>query len=201
MGSGRKQYVIAVCGRKNSGKTTLIERMIRDLSERGLKTAVIKHDGHDFTCDIPGTDSDRFMEAGAAGAAVYSASQMFVRRKLSGAEQGAPGTPGTEGVFGMRLLPYFPDADVVIIEGMKSSRGRKIEVVRKGSGTAPVSEPEGRVRIVTDLPKDNFQEPAAGFEEMDRILGAVLENGSADASLAGETGGADAEAAGEARNE
>ena len=70
MASGRKQYVIAVCGRKNSGKTTLIERMIRELSERGLKTAVIKHDGHDFTCDIPGTDSDRFMEAGAAGAAV-----------------------------------------------------------------------------------------------------------------------------------
>ena len=39
---------------------------------------------------------------------------------------------------------------------------------------------------MTDLPKENFQEPAAGFEEMDRILGAVLENGSADERLAGE---------------
>ena len=183
MGSGRKQYVIAVCGRKDSGKTTLIERMIRDLSERGLKTAVIKHDGHDFTCDIPGTDSDRFMEAGAAGAAVYSASQMFVRRTLSGKERE---DAGTQQEFGMRLLPYFPEADVVIIEGMKSSPVRKIEVVRQGIGTAPVSEPEGRVLIVTDLPKENFQEPVAGFEEMDRILGAVLENGSADERLAGE---------------
>ena len=186
MGSGRKQYVIAVCGQKNSGKTTLIERMIRELSERGLKTAVIKHDGHDFTCDIPGTDSDRFMEAGAAGAAVYSSSQMFVRKRISGAEQGNPGRPGAAGAFGMRLLPYFSEADVVIIEGMKSSPVRKIEVVRQGIGTAPVSEPEGRVLIVTDLPKENFQEPAAGFEEMDRILGAVLENGSADERLAGE---------------
>ena len=186
MGSAGKQYVIAVCGRKNSGKTTLIERMIRGLAERGLKTAVIKHDGHDFTCDIPGTDSDRFMEAGAAGAAVYSSSQMFVRKRISGAEQGNPGRPGAAGAFGMRLLPYFPEADVVIIEGMKSSPVRKIEVVRQGIGTAPVSEPEGRVLIVTDLPKENFQEPVAGFEEMDRILGAVLENGSADERLAGE---------------
>ena len=201
MASGRKQYVIAVCGRKNSGKTTLIERMIRELSERGLKTAVIKHDGHDFSCDIPGTDSDRFMEAGAAGAAVYSSSQMFVRKRISGAEQWDPGSPGAAGAFGMCLLPYFPDADVVIIEGMKSSPVRKIEVVRRGVGTAPVSEPEGRVLIVTDLPKESFQEPAAGFEEMERILGAVLEPGSADAETTAENGSADAEDAGEARNE
>ena len=197
MGSAGKQYVIAVCGRKNSGKTTLIERMIRGLAERGLKTAVIKHDGHDFTCDIPGTDSDRFMEAGAAGAAVYSASQMFVRRTLSGKERE---DAGTQQEFGMRLLPYFPDADVVIIEGMKSSRVRKIEVVRRGIGTAPVSEPAGRVLIVTDLPKENFQEPAAGFDEMERILGAVLETGGADAKP-GRTGGADKRLAGENQDE
>ena len=168
--------VIAVCGLKNSGKTTLIERMVRGLSARGLRTAVIKHDGHDFTCDVPGTDSDRFMQAGAAGAAVFSASQMFVRKRISGAEQWDPGSPGAAGAFGMRLLPYFPDADVVIIEGMKSSPVRKIEVVRRGIGTAPVSNPEGRLLVVTDIPEGErqFQEPAAGFDELDRILDAVL---------------------------
>ena len=183
MGSGRKQYVIAVCGQKNSGKTTLVERMIRGLAERGLKTAVIKHDGPDFTCDIPGTDSDRFMAAGAAGTAVYSSSQMFVRRTFSGKEREAAGSLQD---FGMRLLKYFPDADVLIIEGMKNSTARKIEVVRRGIGTAPVSEPAGRILIVTDLPKENFQEPAAGFEEMDRILGIVLDSGGADERPAGE---------------
>ena len=104
MGSVGKQCVIAVCGQKNSGKTTLIERMIRGLSERGLKTAVIKHDGHEFTCDVPGTDSDRFMAAGAAGAAVYSSSQMFVRRTISGTEREDAGSRKDFGILHLVLL-------------------------------------------------------------------------------------------------
>ena len=44
--------VIAVCGCKNSGKTTLISRIVNKLSYEGFKVAVIKHDGHNFACDI-----------------------------------------------------------------------------------------------------------------------------------------------------
>lgn len=167
--------VIAVCGLKNSGKTTLIERMIRGLRERGYSAAVIKHDGHEFSCDVPGTDSDRFMRAGAAGAAVYSGTQMFVRKML----------PEDSGFSAESLLPYFDDADVVIIEGMKNSSLRKIEVVRRGIGTAPVSEPEGRILIVTDLPKEKFDGPAAGFDELDRILDAVLDDAPGAAACSG----------------
>ena len=163
--------VIAVCGLKNSGKTTLIERMVGGLSARGLRTAVIKHDGHDFTCDVPGTDSDRFMQAGAAGAAVFSASQMFVRKRIDGACR-----QETPAAYAEMLCGYFPEADVIIIEGLKNSAFRKIEAVRKGIGTAPVSNPEGRLLVVTDIPEGErqFQEPAAGFDELDRILDAVL---------------------------
>ena len=64
--------VCAVCGVKNTGKTTLIEKLIREYAARGVRTAVIKHDGHDFICDVPGTDSSRFYEAGAYGTAVFS---------------------------------------------------------------------------------------------------------------------------------
>lgn len=89
----RKKYFSAVCGIKNSGKTTLLEGLIRILTARGLKVAVIKHDGHDFECDIPGTDSRRYVEAGAFGASVYSKSQFFIRkmRETRGAEDSAPG--------------------------------------------------------------------------------------------------------------
>lgn len=89
----RKKYFSAVCGIKNSGKTTLLEGLIRILTARGLKVAVIKHDGHDFECDIPGTDSRRYVEAGAFGASVYSKSQFFIRkmRETRGAEESAPG--------------------------------------------------------------------------------------------------------------
>ena len=178
--------VIAVCGLKNSGKTTLIERLIRELSARGLRTAVIKHDGHDFVCDVPGTDSDRFMQAGAAGAAVFSASQMFVRKRLDEARRNEERRNeerrnGTAAAYAEMLCGYFLEADVILIEGLKNSALRKIEAVRKGIGTGPVSNPEGRVLVVTDIPEAErqFKEPAAGFDELDRILEAVLKGRNA----------------------
>ena len=61
------QKIVAVCGVKNSGKTTLLAGLVEELVARGKKVAVIKHDGHDFSCDIPGTDSDRLKKAGAYG--------------------------------------------------------------------------------------------------------------------------------------
>ena len=67
-----KPPVIAVCGVKNSGKTSLIEKLIPILRRQGLKIAVIKHDGHDFEPDVPGTDSARLRQAGACAAAVFS---------------------------------------------------------------------------------------------------------------------------------
>lgn len=44
---------MAISGVKNSGKTTLMEKLIRTLSGRSLQVAAVKHDGHDFTPDVP----------------------------------------------------------------------------------------------------------------------------------------------------
>ena len=153
--------VMAVCGLKNSGKTTLISALVRELSSRGYRTAVIKHDGHDFACDVPGTDSSQFMEAGACGAAVYSEGRLFVHRL---------GFSGDA----LALISLFPGADVVIIEGMKDSTLPKMEVVRRGIGDKPVSNPEGRILIVTDYPSGTFAEKQASFEKTGRIADAVL---------------------------
>ena len=67
-----KTPVFAVSGKKNTGKTTLTETLVREFSVRGLRVAVIKHDGHDFVPDVPGTDSYRHKAAGAVGTLVYS---------------------------------------------------------------------------------------------------------------------------------
>lgn len=60
-----RPVVVAVSGVKNSGKTTLIVEMLPHLTAAGLQVAVIKHDGHCFLPDPPGTDTGRFMAAGA----------------------------------------------------------------------------------------------------------------------------------------
>ncbi|MGN0353835.1 MAG: molybdopterin-guanine dinucleotide biosynthesis protein B, partial [Muricoprocola sp.] len=64
--------VLAISGVKNSGKTTLITRILPELKKRGLQVAVIKHDGHDFEADVPGTDTWKIAQAGACGTLVFS---------------------------------------------------------------------------------------------------------------------------------
>lgn len=49
----KKPLFYAVSGVKNSGKTTLITKLLPILTGRGLKVATIKHDGHDFQTDVP----------------------------------------------------------------------------------------------------------------------------------------------------
>ena len=110
VGDYKKQvpFVFAVCGYKNSGKTTLITATIPELIRRGFRVAVIKHDGHDFEPDVPGTDSFRHRQAGAYGTAVYSANRYMVTKETSGMDERA-------------LMEIFPEADIILIEGLKGS--------------------------------------------------------------------------------
>jgi molybdopterin-guanine dinucleotide biosynthesis protein MobB len=56
---------IGIIGSKNSGKTTLIEKLIGSLGEMGFKIVTIKHTSHRHNFDSPGKDTDRHRQAGA----------------------------------------------------------------------------------------------------------------------------------------
>ena len=125
----KRPAVLAVSGVHNSGKTTLLEKLLPVLRSRGLKVGVIKHDGHDFTPDVPGTDSYRLREAGAEGVAVYSGTRYLLTEEFRLTEQ-------------------------VLLEGFKSSGWPKIEVVRSAISDAPVSfQP---LAVVGDIPGADF---------------------------------------------
>ena len=170
---GKGPVFSAICGVKNSGKTTLTEGIIRTLTARGLRTAVIKHDGHEFECDIAGTDSSRFVEAGAFGAAVFSRGQIFVRKTGK-----YPDTRDTSGT--MRLLREltgaFPEADVILAEGLKGLPFPKIEVVRSAISQKPVSNPEGRFLVVSDLSEAEIGEKTLSFDDLEGIADEILQN-------------------------
>lgn len=161
-GSSLKKNMIAVCGVKNSGKTTLLVELIRELSKRGVKVAAVKHDGHDFSCDIPGTDSDCMAKAGAYGTAVFSDARIFVHKT---------GTGETE----LDLAAFFPEADLILLEGMKDSSYPKLEVIREGISMAPVSNPQGRFLIVTDRKNHVYGEPTLSFSETEQIAEKIME--------------------------
>lgn len=173
--------VCLICGVKNSGKTTLIEKLIQEFSHRGIKIAVIKHDGHDFTCDLPGTDSSRFTQAGACGTAVFSEKRIFIHRlryepPKNGFTDPSAGVRQWEKEQAMELATLFPDADLILIEGLKNTALPKIEVVRSVISSEPVSESEGRFGIVSDLPDTAFSgEKVFPFTAIREIADAIEE--------------------------
>lgn len=73
----KKQFILAVSGVKNSGKTTLITKILPLLKAKGLNVAVIKHDGHDFEADVPETDSWKFAKAGADSTLIFSKDEIY----------------------------------------------------------------------------------------------------------------------------
>lgn len=106
--SAVKPVIFAISGYKNSGKTTLMTRLVAELVRRGLRVATIKHDGHDFQPDVPGTDSFRHREAGAYGTAVFSNHRFLVTKTWEKPDESA-------------LIAAFPEADVILLEGFKHS--------------------------------------------------------------------------------
>jgi len=107
-GSRKKPIIFAISGYKNTGKTTLLTKVIPVLAGRGYKVAVIKHDGHDFESDVPGTDSYRHQKAGAYGTAVFSANRLMITKEVKGTDE-------------TQLFAAFPEADILLIEGLKNS--------------------------------------------------------------------------------
>lgn len=152
--------IVAVSGVKNSGKTTFIEAVIPILNNMGLRVAVIKHDGHEFTPDVPGTDSYRYRQAGAWGSAVYSASRYLVVKEEPDVDE-------------QKLIGLFAEADLILLEGLKNSDYPKIELVREGNSERCVCRPETLLAVMSDLPVEpaGVRRIAYGdYEEAARLL-------------------------------
>ena len=112
------QKIIGVCGFKNSGKTTLVEKLVLHLTEQGYKISTVKHAHHDFDIDHEGRDSFRHRKAGATEVAVISQQRWAIMHELRG---DVP--PSLDAVL-TKLAP----CDLVIVEGYKRDNHDKIEV-------------------------------------------------------------------------
>lgn len=124
--------MFGITGWKNSGKTTLVARLVTELRGRGLKVGVIKHAHHAFDIDHPGRDSHTIREAGANEVAIVSARRWAVIHEL---RDGEP-EPGLE-----EMLPRLAANDVVIVEGFKREAHPKLEVrAADAADTRPMDE-------------------------------------------------------------
>ena len=136
------QKIFGITGWKNAGKTTLTERVVKELTRRGYRISTIKHAHHSFDIDMQGTDSYRHREAGAKEVAIVAFSRWALMHELRDAPE-----PSLEEVVS-RMAP----CDLIIVEGYKNDKHPKIEVRRKDSPTQiPLNADEySIVAIATD---------------------------------------------------
>jgi molybdopterin-guanine dinucleotide biosynthesis protein MobB len=137
---------VAIVGKKNSGKTTLVVALAMRLGRLGYRVATIKHGHHAFQFDEPGRDSWRhFNEGGAEASIMCGYGKVALTMRLDG-------DPDP-----VQFIDEFyarRDYDVVLVEGFKHGPFPKIEIFRRGVHANPVHKPGNAevLAFVTDDP-------------------------------------------------
>lgn len=160
---------IGVVGWKNSGKTTLITRLLPALRVRGARVSTIKHVHHSIDLDKPGKDTFRHREAGAVDVVLFSEARWAIMHERTDREI------ATEPDLAM-LMRHMTDVDIVLVEGFKNQPIRKIEI--RGSANADPMANHGITDIIavaTDGPRDPVL-PTFGRGEVEPLADFLLQS-------------------------
>jgi molybdopterin-guanine dinucleotide biosynthesis protein MobB len=161
---------IAFIGHSNSGKTTLVTKLIARLTQMGFEVGSVKHHGHvGFEVDVPGKDSWRHMQAGAKYTVISSPDKVVDIHK----------TPEQEPL--LTSLARMKDVDIIVVEGFRRGDIDTIELARKANNDYEkfTGLEDGQVALVTDI--EEFEERFAGtlpifeFDDIDGITNFVIE--------------------------
>ena len=154
--------IVSIVGLSNSGKTTLIERVIPELVRAGYKVATVKHAGHGFDLDTEGKDSWRHKRAGASSVIVLSKGSMAMFADVSDQMR-------VEDVRDRFLDTTY---DLIIAEGWKHEGYPKIVIVREQIGEIPVST-EGLLAVVSDKPVE-LSVPRFGLDDVVGVASLIM---------------------------
>jgi molybdopterin-guanine dinucleotide biosynthesis protein B len=157
--------IIGLAGWQNSGKTTLLAKVIPRLVARGRTVSTVKHAHEGFDVDQPGKDSHTHRMAGATEVLVGSAKRFALVHELRGAEE-----PSLR-----ELLARLSPVDLVIVEGYKAHPHPKLEVHRACIGK-PLIHPNDSwiVAVASDVPLPGTELPVISLDDIDTIADVLL---------------------------
>jgi molybdopterin-guanine dinucleotide biosynthesis protein B len=130
--------VVSVVGKSDSGKTTVMEGLIRALTAQGYRVATVKHHVHEVDIDVPGKDSWRHAHAGAV-TTMISAPMQFAVVRVTDRDRTLE-----------ELVDAAEDADILLTEGFQRAGDVKIEVSRRARSTELINDPAALFALVTD---------------------------------------------------
>ncbi|MBC7676533.1 MAG: molybdopterin-guanine dinucleotide biosynthesis protein B [Rhodoferax sp.] len=156
--------IYGVIGWKNAGKTSLMERLVAEISGRGFRVSTVKHVHHDVDLDQPGKDTYRHRTAGAEEVVLASADRMALLREHRGSEPDLA-------VILTRMAPV----DLVLVEGYKRDSHPKIEVYRREAGHDLIQPGDPMVRAVaTDAALAVLTVPVLDLNDTGAIADFIL---------------------------
>jgi molybdopterin-guanine dinucleotide biosynthesis protein B len=139
-------------GRAKIGKTTFLVKLIRELTQRGVRTAVIKHTVHTFDFSEVGKDTWKHASAGAPIVALSSPHELVITRPLDQELEIDEIAASLVALHGAASSDASGAIDLILTEGYKRARKPKIEVSRRERGTEPVSRLHEIIAMVCDHP-------------------------------------------------
>ena len=156
--------IVSIVGKSDSGKTTLIEKLLPELTRRGYRIATVKHDVHGFEVDREGKDSWRHKQAGAHTVIISSPRKVALIRDV---ERDLT----LEEIRG-RLIQ---DVDLIISEGYKKDVQPKIEIFRKEVHQELLCKAEDHLVAIVSNQPFNIGVPCFDLDDM-KGLGDFIEH-------------------------
>lgn len=162
--------LLSIVGKSNTGKTTLLERLIPELTARGYRVASIKHSRHPFDFDREGKDSWRHRKAGARITVLASPGEVALVE-----------TVDHDLEYEEMEERYIRDVDIILAEGRKGNRFPKIEVYRPEMHPDLLSREDGNLLAVVTNGETGMDVPTFRPDEVkaiadlveDRLLGGI----------------------------
>lgn len=152
--------VIGFSAYSGTGKTTVMERVIRALTKKGLRVGVVKHDGHDFDIDHPGKDSYRHAQAGAQTVVIASAKKTAVIQQAGSTLE--------------QCVSRIQNVDVILVEGFKHAVLPRIGLCRKETGKGLPEPPENYIAVITDDQELQTGVPRFSFDDAPGVADFII---------------------------
>ncbi|WP_372990674.1 molybdopterin-guanine dinucleotide biosynthesis protein B [Sulfitobacter sp.] len=156
--------IYGVVGWKNAGKTGLMERLVTEITGRGISVSTVKHAHHSFDVDHAGKDSHRHRIAGAREVLLASRNRIALMHELRDEDE-----PTLD-----ELLKRLSPVDLVLIEGYKRDAHPKVEAHRAETGNALIAPDDLTVRAVASDTAMALDRPVFDLNDTRAIADFIL---------------------------
>ena len=157
--------MFGLIGWQDSGKTTLMVKLIPEIIGRGYTVSSMKHTHHSFDIDKPGKDSFEHRRAGAGEVLVASGKRWALMHELDDQDE-----PTMD-----ELVKLMTPVDLLLVEGFKRDHHVKMEVHRSATGKPSLCENDPTVvAVASDKALPHLDIPVLDINDVSAISDFVI---------------------------